>query len=140
MKDMIRLVILAIALSIVLPLVGQAATVTLAWDASLSAGVQGYAVYDKNYQKPYNYNVAACTVVGAILTCNVVVPDDRQTAFVARAFAYGPYDLSGNRIMIWSGDSNEAVYIPAVTPPTPPRNLLSRFLIALGNFLRGLFG
>jgi hypothetical protein len=49
-------------------LTASAAPVTLAWDASTSS-VDGYAIFDRNYQKPYNY--AAPLWTGAGLTSSV---------------------------------------------------------------------
>jgi len=128
MRDMLRLILVGIALAVLLPIIGQAATINLQWDASVSQ-VDGYAVYDKNYQKPYNY--AAPIWTGSGLTCSVTVPDDRMSAFVARAYKYGPYDLQGNRTTEWSGNSNEVQWAPTVTPPEPPRNFAIRILTAL---------
>ena len=116
----------------------QAAEVTLAWNASITPEVQGYAIFSRDYTKPYNYDQPAWE--GAQLTCTLTVRDDRQTAFVARAFVWGPYDLQGNRIKIWSDDSNEVVFTPAIQKPAPPRNFMQRILQAILDFFGGLSG
>jgi hypothetical protein len=116
----------------------MAASVTLAWDASPTPGVSGYAIFDRNYQKPYNYTTPSWT--GPSLTGNVTVPDDRVSAFVARAFVYGPYDLAGVRTITWSDNSNEVTWTPTVVKPDPPRNLIVRILVAIGKFFGRLFG
>ena len=113
----------------------QAEDIELAWDSSVSAGVEGYTVYRKDFSVAYDYNSPACSTSG--LSCTITVPDDRQSAFVARAWGYGPYDLEGNRTVIWSGNSNEAIHISDVQVPEPPRSLLFRILTAILNFFRG---
>jgi hypothetical protein len=115
----------------------QAASVSLAWDASPSAAVEGYAIFSKDFQHPYDYAVPLWKGTG--LTCTVTVPDDRQTAFVARAWGYGPYDLDGKRETVWSDSSNQVVYVP-VKVIEPPRNLIVRILQALVKFFGNLFG
>jgi hypothetical protein len=115
----------------------MAADVTLQWDDSAGA-VDGYGLFDRNYQKPYNYAVPSWT--GSALTGIVTVPNDRQSAFVARAYQWGPYDLQGVRTQVWSDDSNEVVWTPPVIKPAPPRNLAIRILVAIGRFFKGLFG
>ena len=116
----------------------MAADVNLGWDASTSM-VDGYALFDRNFQKPYNYDAPSWT--GSTLTATVTVTGDRQSAFVARAFVYGPYDLQGNRTQIWSDNSNEVIY-PGVTPPkpTPPRNFIVKILVAILGFFGRLLG
>jgi hypothetical protein len=115
----------------------QAATVNLAWDASASTGVQGYALYNKDFQHPYNYTVPIWE--GATLTATVTVVNDRQTAFVARAWVWGVYDLQGNRTKMWSDNSNEEVFIPDQPKPQPPSNFIIKILVALAKFFRGLW-
>jgi hypothetical protein len=131
-----RLIFVVLLLLFIVPC--YAADVELAWDASISPDVAGYAVFSCDYQ--HGYGSAICEVPG--LTCEVTVPDDRQTAFVARAYKWGPYDLDGNRVQIWSGDSNEVVFVPSVTPPQPPQNIIIRILVAILDFFvqsSGLF-
>lgn len=107
--------------------------VTLTWDASLSPHVDGYEIYSKDFERPYDYDDPMC--VTEELGCTVTVLDDRQTAFVARAFKFGPYDLNGNRIVVYSGISNQAVHVPfSPEPPTPPRSLATKILQALLDF------
>jgi opacity protein-like surface antigen len=113
----------------------EAATVELAWNASVSDNVAGYAVFSRDYTHAYD----TALWQGSEPTCTVDVPGDRQTAFVARAFAYGPYDLEGNRTVLWSGNSNEVIYTPTVSPPQPPRNIVVRILVAIAHFLGRLF-
>jgi hypothetical protein len=113
----------------------MAANVNLAWDASSSPDVAGYAIFARDYTHGYT---ATPAWEGVGLTCTVAVPDDRQTAFVAKAWAWGPYDLNGNREKIWSGPSNEVVYVPSVTqPPPPPANFLQKLLSAVIDFFDG---
>jgi hypothetical protein len=114
-----------------------AAEISLAWDSSTST-VDGYGIFHKDFQHPYDYNTPLWTGTG--LSCTVTVASDRQTAFVARAFAYGPYDLQGNRTQEWSMDSNEVIAIPIVTKPAPPRNFVIKILQAIAHFFGRLFG
>jgi hypothetical protein len=124
------LFVCAILLLLAMPSI--AANVSLEWDASVTPEVQGYAVFIRDYTHGYNYDSPGCSV--SVLTCTIVVPDDRQTAFVARAWMWGPYDLSGNRTKLWSDNSNEVVYIPSVPPPSPPGGLLWKILVAVLDF------
>ncbi len=109
-----------------------AATATLAWDASSSAGVVGYAIFARDYTHGYDY--AQPIWKGTGLACTVTVPDDRSTAFVARAYGWGPYNLEGERQEIQSDNSNEVVFTPTVTKPEPPRNFLSKLIAAVMGF------
>lgn len=133
-----RKLLMILGLLSTINLSSYAATITLEWDASVSPDVAGYAIFDRNFQKPYAYDAPLWEGPG--LTCTVTAPDDRQSAYVARAFAWGPYDLQGNRTKIWSGDSNEVTFTPAVKKPDPPRNLVIRILQAIGRFFKGLVG
>lgn len=112
--------------------IALAATVTLAWDASPSAGIVGYAIFARDYTHGYDYAQPLWKGIG--LTCTVTVPDDRQTAFVARAYGWGSYDLEGERQEIQSDNSNEAVFIPTAPKPEPPRNFLSKLIAAVTGF------
>lgn len=123
-----------IAVFVFMAVFAEASTVNLAWDSSTSTGVEGYAVFDKNFQKPYNYIAPFCESTKDILTCGATAPDDRQSAFVARAWAWGPYDLTGNRVKVWSDNSNEVVFTPATVKPEPPRNFIVKILVAIGRF------
>ena len=114
----------------------MATDVKLAWEDNSGQVVDGYAIFNRDYQKPYS--TPLCTTVEH--GCTVTVSNDRQTAFVARCFVYGPYDLQGNRSVEWSNDSNEVVWTPPVVKPSPPRNLAIRILVAIGRFFKGLFG
>lgn len=124
-------------IALTIPISAWSANVNLAWDASTSPEVQGYAIYHRDYQHPYDYSTPLWQ--GNALTCTVTVPDDRQTAFVARAWGYGPYDLEGNREVIWSDNSNQVTFTPPVVKPEPPRNFIVRILVAVLNFFRGWF-
>jgi hypothetical protein len=132
MKKIIAALVLLFALSVP----SMAADIQLTWDASTSI-VDGYALFDKNFQKVYNYSIPSWE--GTALTGVVTVPDDRMSAFVARAYQWGPYDLSGVRVKNWSDNSNEVVWTPTTTKPNPPRNLIVRILTAVVNFLGRLF-
>jgi hypothetical protein len=117
----------------------MAAEVSLAWDASLSSQVDGYMLFDRNFQKPYDFDNPSWT--GTALEGKVIVADDRQSAFVARAFVWGVYDLNGVRLKNPSDNSNEVVFTPTAKPkPQAPRNLAIRILVAIGKFFKGLFG
>lgn len=116
-----------------------AADVTLVWDASPSQQVDGYMLFDRNFQKPYDYNNPSWTGTG--ITATVTVPDDRQSAFVARAFVWGVYDLNGVRQKNQSDNSNEVTFTPTAKPkPAPPRNIIIKIPVVIGKILRGLFG
>jgi hypothetical protein len=108
----------------------MAVEVPLQWDAS-SDTVEGYAVFNRDFQNKA-YGAPLCTTVE--LGCTVTVLNDRQTAFVVRAFIYGPYDLDGNRTTEWSVNSNEIIYSPPVVKPNPPRNLLVQIIVAVLDF------
>ena len=116
-------ILLPFLLLAVLACPALAAGVNLAWDAPTS-GADGYGIFVKDYENPYNYDAPAWT--GSDTTCTVTVPDDRQSAFVARAFIWGAYDLDGNRTRHWSDDSNEVVYNPDDTQPPPGEPTLLR--------------
>lgn len=106
----------------------------LRWDASPSE-VDGYAVFDRNFEKPYAYDNPAWIGTADELACRIEnLPDDRQTGFVARSWAWGVYDLNGNRVRRWSGDSNEVTYMPEGTDPQPPGNLLLTLFTAVMDF------
>jgi hypothetical protein len=124
------LIVIALLFLFSLPVI--ATDVNLAWDASTSADVQGYALFNKDYQKAYNYDDPIWQ--GSVLNVMISVASDRQTAFVARAWKWGPYDLQGNRMKVWSLDSNEVIFTPAVTKPEPPKNLLHRIIAAVLGF------
>ena len=130
------LLVTLFATLLAIPLYGV--ELTLEWDASPSTGVEGYEVYSRDYTGGYNYDNPICGTPS--LSCTVSVPSDRQIAFVARAFGYGPYDLDGNRLTLWSGNSNEVIYTPTATPPEPPRSLIARILAAMLGFFERLLG
>jgi len=105
----------------------RADDVTLAWN---HPGADGYGVFNRDYLAPSYGDVPLWE--GPELTATVTVPEDRHTAFVARAFEWGPYDLEGNRTKHWSGNSNEVVYEPAPPPtPEPPSNFLIQAIVAI---------
>ena len=103
-----------------------AADVNLTWN---HPGATGYGIFSRDYQNPVYGDVPVWD--GSTLSATVSVPDDRYTAFVARAYEWGPYDLEGNRNKVWSGDSNEVVYQPSVTPPEPPGNFIIQAIAAV---------
>lgn len=106
--------------------VANAGTWRLTWQASTSPETVGYRLYSHDYTGPFNY--ASPMWEGTALTAEVMIPDDRQTAFVVRAYSYGPYDLEGNRTVIESGDSNVWVAIPDSPVVNPPGGLGGAFL------------
>ena len=110
-----------IVCALLMPFLLMAADVPLVWDPSPSQ-VDGYALFDRNYEKPYNYTSPTWT--GDALSATISVTGDRQSEIVARAYAWGAYDLQGNRIKIWSEDSNKVLYTPASVVPLPPRNVV----------------
>jgi len=133
-ETMKRLLFAVLFLMLAIPCL--AADVELAWDASVSTNVEGYALFSRDYQDGYGVEIWS----GPGLGCTVTVPDDRQTAFVARAWGYGSYDLDGNREVIWSLDSNEVVFIPEIEPPAPPTNIFIQILVAVLDFFAPSLG
>lgn len=121
---------LAIVLAIIfMASTSYAAQVTMAWD---HPGADGYAIFQRHHTQPA-YGDPLWE--GPEKTCTVTVPDDRESAYVARAFVYGVADLEGNVSKIWSGDSNEIVYVPPAPPqPESPTDLVIQALQALINW------
>jgi hypothetical protein len=121
--------------------VAMAASVTLEWDPN-SPDPDGYAIFQRDHSAGYVYNNPVWQ--GQETTCTLTVPDDRQTAFVARAFVVDSVTGIDGTVTTntqWSGDSNEVVFTPAAsTPPAPPSNLLLRLLQAIVDWWNGLFG
>lgn len=123
-------------LIMLIPAIALASQITLEWDSVDNAS--GYGLFQRSFQHPYDYGnpVWEGTATTAILT----VPDDIETAFVCRAFAYGPIDLSGNTTKSWSADSNEVSYMPDTVTPEAPKNLIQRIVQAILNLFQRYWG
>lgn len=121
-----------------------AADVSLEWDPSVSEGVDGYVILNRDYQNEYPETLntgkidkpevvwekvqelwpeAICVVAGDQTTCTVTVADDRQTAFVALAFGESAVDLNGQVMINFSGYSNEVTHTPEQVELPPPANI-----------------
>lgn len=111
-----------------------ATNVTFAWDASSSADVTGYRVYQSTISGSYNKATGkVCDVGATILTCTVTgLPDNQTFYFVATA-----YDASGNE----SAYSNQVSATTADTqPPSPPSNLRRVIQIVINWIMKILRG
>jgi F5/8 type C domain len=102
-----RLRLLLLLLFCGLPVLAQAATVNLAWDAPVpSTGITGYKLYSGSQSGQYGAPIN----VGNVLTYSVTgVTDNRSTYFAVTAT-----DASGNE----SAPSNELRVIPGSIPQT----------------------
>jgi hypothetical protein len=127
-------ILTVLAIFLLLATVAQAAEVTLQWDASTSADVTGYRIYQSDQSGQYNRATQrAAETTRDTLTATIVVPveDGRRVYFVATAF-----DAAGNE----SGYSNECVWtVPDHTAPAPPPMLraVERIAAALEQLVNG---
>lgn len=108
---------------LLIPAFAVAEDVTLTWNHS--GGADGFGLFDRNFEKPYNYDSPSW--IGNNMEGTVTLPDDRESAVVARAFI-DIYDLDGNLKPSWSDNSNEVVFTPK---PPAPQNLFAQILIAM---------
>jgi len=114
-----------------------AAQVTFEWNPAEGSNPSGYAIFQRSFQQSYGLPIWE----GAETTATITVPDDKETAYVCRAYVFGSMDLEGNMPKIWSGDSNEVVFTPTnPDPPAPPQNFIQRLIQAILNWFNGLFG
>lgn len=69
-----------------LPVTAYAGQVNLAWDENTET-VSGYRVYATPYDQPFDYSTSIYE--GSATTCSVVVQDNTELKFVARAYLIG---------------------------------------------------
>jgi hypothetical protein len=154
LKGDIMKILLSCMIVLLLISSAYAKDVSLAWEASDSAGVAGYAILAKDFSKAYpidpqisvpsgqniltvlraQWTAAAWIGDAAARSCTVTVPADREVAFVAIAFGSGSYDLNGNTTIIFSGHSNEVKSPGSSIPINPPKNVS-----IIATILAGLF-
>lgn len=98
-----------VAILMTLAFVVKMLAVTLAWDASPDANVNGYAIY-------YGTNSGNWTTrvdVGNVTNCTITLPVGSNVTYFFVATAYTPEGVE-------SLPSNEVSYMPPDTPPYRP--------------------
>lgn len=153
-----RLIVFAFIVSIVCVMNQTilAANVSLQWDPSPSADVEGYVILHNAYEHPYpalpgdiavppgGDAIAAVQAafpeadwIGSGLTCSINAADDRKTEYVALAFGKDVMELDGSSYIVFSGHSNAELYSPPGKTYDPP--VIIQILVAMWKAITGFF-